>query len=128
MVKVEDAVPAVKQWFHSHEERWLIILDNADTINNDQDKSYINLEYFLRDAPGVHIAITSRSSTAKEMTTLEAVEVADMEPSEAEELLQGCAKMKEKTQDIITEVTRIVKELGYLALAITLDSYLQISL
>ena len=120
MVKVEDAVPAVKQWFHSHEGRWLIILDNADTIDNDQDISYINLEYFLPDAPGVHIAITSRSSTAKEITTLDAVEVADMEPSEAEELFQGCAKMKEKTQDIITEVTRIVKELGCLALAITL--------
>ena len=38
------------------------------------------------DAPGVHIIITLRSSTAKEMTALEAVEVADMELPEAVEL------------------------------------------
>ena len=128
MVKVEDAVPAVKQWFHSHKGRWLIVLDSADTIDNNQDKSYINLEYFLPDAPGVHVVITSRSSTAKEMTTLDAVEVVNMEPLEAIELFQRCAKIKEENQDIITEVARIVEELGYLALAITLaDSYISVT-
>ena len=128
IVKVEDAVPAVKYWFHSHEGRWLIVLDSADTIDNDQDKSYINLKYFLPDAPGVHVVITSRSSTAKEMTTLDTVEVADMEPPEAIELFRRYAKIKEQDQDIITEVARIVKELGYLALAITLaGSYISVT-
>ena len=128
MVKVEDAVPAVKQWFHSHEGRWLIVLDSVDTIDNDQDTSYINLEYFLPDAPGVYIVITSRSSTAKEMITLDAVEVVDMEPPEAIELFQRCAKIKEEDKDIITEVARIVEELGYLALAITLaGSYVSVT-
>ena len=37
IVKVEDAVPAVKRWFQSREGRWLVILDSADTIDNDQD-------------------------------------------------------------------------------------------
>ena len=37
----------------------------------------------MPDAPGVHVVITSRSSTAKEITMLDAVEVADMEPLEA---------------------------------------------
>ena len=82
MVKGEDAAPAVKHWFHSREGRWLVVLDSADTIDNDRDKSYIDLEYFLPNAPGAHVVITSRSSTAKEMTTLDAVEVADMEPPE----------------------------------------------
>lgn len=54
-----------------------MILDSADTIDDDQQKSYIDLNYFKPDAPGVHVIITSRSSTAKEMTTLDAVEVAD---------------------------------------------------
>ena len=58
MVKVEDAVAAVKRWFHGREE----------------------------------------------MTTLDAVEVADMEPPEAVELFQRCAKITEKGQDIATEV------------------------
>ncbi len=128
MVKVEDAVPAVKRWFHSHEGRWLVILDSADTIDNDRDKSYINLRYFMPDAPRVHIVITSRSSTAKGITTLDAVEVAEMEPPEAIELFQRYAKIREKGQDIATEVAQIVKELGYLALAITLaGSYVSVT-
>lgn len=39
---------------------------------------------------------------------------------EAIELFQRCAKIKERGQDVVTEVTQIVKELGHLALAITL--------
>ena len=120
IAKVEDAVPAVKRWFHVRKGRWLVVLDSADTIDDDQQQSYIDLDYFTPDAPGVHIIITSRSSTAKEITTLDAVEVADMEPPEAIELFQKYAKIREKGQDIATEVAQIVKELGYLALAITL--------
>ena len=128
MVKVEDAVPAVKRWFYGREGRWLVVLDSADTIDNDRDKSYIDLEYFMPDAPGLHVVITSRSSTAKEMTTLDAVEVAEMEPSEATELFQKYAKIKDKGQDIATEVAQIVNELGYLALAITLaGSYISVT-
>ena len=61
MVKVEDALPAVKRWFHGREGRWLVILDSADTIDNDRDKSYIDLGYFMPDTPGVQVVITSRS-------------------------------------------------------------------
>ena len=57
--------------------------------------------------------VTSRSSTAEEMTTLDAVEVADMKPLEAIELFQRCAKIKERGQEIVTEVTQLVKKLGY---------------
>ena len=55
MVKVEDAVPAVKRWFHGREGRWLVILDSADTIDDDQQKSYIDLDYFIPDAPSRHL-------------------------------------------------------------------------
>ncbi len=128
IVKVEDAVPAVKRWFHGREGRWLVILDSADTIDDDQQKSYIDLDYFIPDAPGVHVIITSRSSTAKEITTLDAVEVAEMEPSEARELFRGYAKLTEEGLDVIREVDEIVRELGYLALAITLaGSYVSVT-
>lgn len=86
MVKVEDAVATVKRWFHGREGRWLVILDNTDIIDNDRDKSYIDLRYFIPDAPGVYIIITSRSLTAKKITTLDTMEVADMELPEAIEL------------------------------------------
>lgn len=112
IVKVEDAVPAVKRWFQGREGRWLVVLDSADTIDNDQHRSYIDLVYFMPDAPGVHVIVTSRSSTAKEITQLEAVEVAEMEPSEATELFKRSAKMTEAGPDIMREIGEIVKELG----------------
>ncbi|KAF7508557.1 hypothetical protein GJ744_009106 [Endocarpon pusillum] len=80
---LEDAVPAVKRCFQGQEGRWLVVLDSADTIDNEQDQAYIDLAYFLPDAPGVHVIITSRSSTAQEMTGLEGVAVVEMEPLEA---------------------------------------------
>ena len=128
VVRVEDAVPAVKRWFHSHKGRWLVVLDSADTIDNNRDKSYIDLAYFMPDTPGVHVVITSRSSTAKGITQLDAVEVAEMELLEATELFKRSAKMKEVEPDKTREIERIVKELGYLALAITLaGSYVSVT-
>jgi len=128
MVKVDDAVPAVKRWFHDCEGRWLVVLDSADAIDNDRDKAYIDLGYFMPDAPGVHVIITSRSSTAREMTALDAVEVAEMETSEATELFLRYAKLTEERPDVTKEVDEIVGELGYLALAITLaGSYVSVT-
>jgi len=54
------------------------------------------------------------------MTRLEAVEVGEMEPWEATELFERSAKMKKAGPDETREINEIVKELGYLALAITL--------
>ena len=63
---------------------------------------------------------TSRSSIAKDMTNLEAVEVGEMTPMEAAELFKKSAKLNHMGQDIEKEVASIIQELGYLALAITL--------
>ncbi|KAL9607188.1 MAG: hypothetical protein Q9167_007873, partial [Letrouitia subvulpina] len=127
-VKVEDAVPAVKRWFNSREGRSLVVLDSADTIDNDQDNSYINLNYFLPDAPRLHIIITSRSSTAQELTWLEAVQVGEMKTFEATELFKRSAKLIGINPDEEREIRRIVEELGYLALAITLaGSYVSVT-
>ena len=127
-VKVEDAVPAVMRWFQGREGRWLVVLDSADTIDNEQDRSYVDLQYFLPDAPGVHVVVTSRSATAPDMTPLEAVEVGEMEPLEATELFQRAAKMTAIGPEARSEIGRIVEELGYLALAITLaGSYVSVT-
>ena len=121
-------MPAVKRWFHNRKGRWLVVLDSADTIENDKDKSYIDLGYFMPDAPGVHVIITSRSATAKEITQLEAVEVAEMEPMEATELFQRSARIAEVGPDVTREINAIVNELGHLALAITLaGSYVSVT-
>jgi tetratricopeptide (TPR) repeat protein len=112
---IEDAVPAVKSWFHRQTERLLVVLDSADTIDNADDTSYIDLGYFLPDAASVDNIITTRSSRAQDMSTLEAVEVGEMEADEAAALFCKYAKLNHEA-----EVLKIVKELGYLALAITL--------
>ncbi|KAL9591408.1 MAG: hypothetical protein Q9179_007754, partial [Wetmoreana sp. 5 TL-2023] len=128
IVKVEDAVPAVKRWFQRRKGQWLLVLDSADTIDNKQHDSYIDLDYFMPDTPGLHVIVTSRSSTVMEITQLEAVEVAEMEASEATELFKRSANMKEAGQDILGEIGEIVKELGCLALAITLaGSYVSVT-
>lgn len=128
IVKVEDAVPAVKQWFQNRQGRWLLVLDSADTIDNEEDESYIDLGYFIPNVPGLHVVITSRSSTAKETTNLEAIEVGEMEPSEATELFRRMSKIGDGKPDIIDEIGKIVEELGYLALAIILaGSYVSLT-
>lgn len=76
----------------------------------------------------MHIVITSRSLTAKEITTLDAVEVTKIKLLEKRELFRRYAKLMKKELDIIREVDKIVRELEYLALAITLaGSYVSIT-
>ena len=99
-----------------------MVLDNTDIIDNDQQKFYIDLDYFIFDASGIHVIITSRSSTVKKMTTLNAVEITNMKSSKTIELFQKYAKIKERGQNIATEMTQIVNKLGYLTLAITLTN------
>ena len=119
-VQIVDAVAAVKNWFHCHSGRWLFVLDSADSIDNRNDPSYIDLRSFIPDICGVHVIITTRSSMASNMTNLEAVEIGEMRPEEAAELFRNSAKISHTDQDIEKEVTSIIEELGCLALAITL--------
>lgn len=44
VVRMEDAVAAVKRWFHDQMEWSLVVLNSADVI--DDDESYPNLEFF----------------------------------------------------------------------------------
>lgn len=60
LIKLEDAVPAVKSWFHRQTERSLVVLDSADTIDNPDDASYIDLGFFVADAANVENIISTR--------------------------------------------------------------------
>ena len=67
-----------------------------------------------------NVVVTRRNSTAQEMTPLDPVQVGELEPSEAIELFQRTARMAAFDIETTEETGRIVKELGYLALAIIL--------
>jgi hypothetical protein len=72
-------------------------------IDDGDDESYINLEFFLPDAPTADVIITTRLAWAAEMMTLGAVEVGEVETMEAAELFQKCAKLKSPGPGMDTE-------------------------
>ena len=43
-----------------------MVLDSADTIGNDRDKTYIDLRYFMLDGPEVHVVITPVDEIVRE--------------------------------------------------------------
>jgi hypothetical protein len=51
-----------------------VVLDSADAIDDNSgagdDESYLNLRFFLPDAPTVDVIITTRHAGVAEMTTL----------------------------------------------------------
>lgn len=119
-ITLDDAVLGIKGWFHRLKRRSLIIIDSADCIDNEEDPSYIDLSYLLPEAPQVDIIITTRSSQAQALSLSDAVEVGQMTETEAVELLSNYAKIRAKDVETKQEIIKIVDELGYLALAITM--------
>ena len=120
-VGVESAVIGVKSWFSSQRGPWLMVFDGADTIENEEASEYINIKHFIPDVASLHVIVTCRSSTAKDMTRLEGVQVREMEEAQAVELFYRYSQLNRNHQEIENEeVKAIVKEFGYLALAVTL--------
>ena len=121
-VSVDSAVVGVKSWFAGQRGPWLMVFDGADVIENEEASEYIDIKRFFPDAASLHIIVTSRSSTAKDMTRLEGVQVGDMEEAQAAELFYRYSQLRCDDHGIEHEVKAIVKELGHLALAVTLAS------
>jgi hypothetical protein len=121
-VSVDSAVIGVKSWFSGQRGPWLMVFDGADTIENEEANEYIDIKRFIPDVASLHVIVTSRSSTAKDMTRLEGVQVGDMEEAQAAELFYRYSRLRRDNHDVEYAVKAIVKELGYLALAVTLSS------
>ncbi|KAK3621115.1 hypothetical protein LTR56_022979 [Elasticomyces elasticus] len=121
---IDRVVTKVKSWFEGWEGRWLLAFDNADSLDDETDPYFFNLQRYLRDALGVEIIITTRSRTATDMTELEAVEVGKLAPAEAVDMFVRCAKLSTPTEAALKEAALkeaalIIAELDYLALAVT---------
>jgi hypothetical protein len=98
----------------------LLVLDSAAAIDDDDNESYINLEFYLPDAPTADVIITTRHVGVEEMATLAPVEVGVMEITGSAELFRKCAKLKSPQLRVNAKVLQIVEELRRLVLAITL--------
>jgi tetratricopeptide (TPR) repeat protein len=119
-ISVEDAVTGVKSWFAGQQGPWLMVFDGADTIEDKEAGGYIDIKHFIPGGAVLDVIITSRSSTAKDMTRLEGVQVGEMEAGQAAELFQKYARIHHNGVSTKNEVLCILKELGCLALAVTL--------
>ena len=118
-VSAENAVTAVKSWFSGQQGPWLFVFDGADSIDDETARGYIAIKHFIPDVPSMHVVVTTRSRVAEGMTRLGGIHVGDMEEAQAIELFYRCSELH-RDNESVEEVEAIVKELGYLALAITL--------
>lgn len=119
-VNVEHAISAVKNWFNGQDGRCLWVMDSADTIDDDQSDSYIDLTHYMPDSPALDAIVITRSSRAQNISSLGAVAVTDMNESEAVQLFRNCAKFPCTDEAISLEIVAIVNELGFLPLAVLL--------
>ncbi|RYP20315.1 hypothetical protein DL765_002878 [Monosporascus sp. GIB2] len=82
-------------------------------------KNFTDFLRYIPNSPDVHAVFTSRSRSAEKLSAFQGVHVAELEEDQAVTLFfnhVAIPRTREKTED---EVKSIVKELGCLALAIT---------
>lgn len=122
-ISPEEAVTGVKSWLQGQEGWYLWVMDSADEVEDDTSEVYIDLHHYLPQASHLDRIVTTRSSRVGVISTQPAIEVKAMTEEEAIDLFRQCAgfplQCKQDEQDV-QEVTKIVKELGCLALAVTL--------
>ena len=119
--KSEKVILLVRDWFVRRAERFLLVFDGADNIDNAGEPSYVNLNKSIPQYTSVNVIVTTRLSAAHRFDSF-SVEVHDMEEDEALRLLFNSSGLvpKQMTLAQLGEAQRIVNELGRLALAINL--------
>lgn len=118
-LSAERAAQLLRKFFAERPGTWLLVFDGADQLDNDEDASYVDIQQYIPGSIGFHIIITSRSLTARNLSTFEGVDVRELNPNEAVNVFLNCSKITTGGFNT-TDVDALVKELGYLPLAITL--------
>jgi tetratricopeptide (TPR) repeat protein len=112
---IDTCVAEVRQWCHRRRtRRYLFILDSADGIED------MDLQRYIVDAASVDVAITTRIQSAKEMTDLEAVQVAELAPTESREIFIRRLALIDPSLEVQSEIDAVTEELGHFALAVSL--------
>jgi tetratricopeptide (TPR) repeat protein len=118
---IDTCVSEIRQWFHSRKGRnYLFVLDSADSIDDEASPEYIELLGYIVDAASADVVITTRVQSAKEMTTLEAVQVAELAPNESREIFIRRLNLHNPGLEVQKEIDAVTEELGHFALAISL--------
>lgn len=109
-----DYVNEAKTWFTKHTD-WLLLVDN---VNDESAHDELRRKYLKGGMIG-HVLVTSRNPTTS--AHWNGVEIADMEQSEAVELLSNITGQDCRQEGRIQ--TDLLADLGYLPLAIDQASF-----
>ncbi|KAG8706311.1 hypothetical protein FRC09_002476 [Ceratobasidium sp. 395] len=113
--KVGETHESALQWLELSSQSWLLVIDNAD----DPD---LGLQGFIPGGSYGSVLVTTRlrSSALLGQGPGSDCSIGGMEPDEAVELLLAKARMQDQVlpDDEMDAATNLVKDLGYLALAI----------
>lgn len=111
-IQLEMEAKAVLSWFKQVQDKWLLILDNAD----DMDLDPPGLMNFVPNSKHGHVIITSRDPMSRGIG-LSGLKVDSMESSEAVDLLLKRSGRGNTSQNA-AQAEKLVQYLGYLPLAI----------
>jgi cellobiose-specific phosphotransferase system component IIB len=118
---VDTCVSEIRQWCYGRPTgRHLFVLDSADSIDDQGSPEYIDLQSYIVDAASADVVITTRVQSAKEMTTLDAVQVAELTPEESREIFTRRLALVGPGLEMQKEIDAVTEELGHFALAVSL--------
>jgi tetratricopeptide (TPR) repeat protein len=117
---ISMCVSEIRQWCQRKTGRYLFVLDSADSIESTDSEGYIDLPNYIVDAASADVVITTRVQSAKDMTELEAVQVAKLTSEEARDIFILRMGLKDPDSEIHSEIDAVTAELGYFALAVSL--------
>jgi len=119
-VDVKTCVSEIRQWCQRKPGKHLFVLDSADSIEDAGSDDYVELQSYIVDAASVDVVITTRVQSAKDMTELEAVQVAELTPDEARDIFIRRMSLQNPDSEIKREIDAVTAELGHFALAVSL--------
>ena len=119
-VDIGTCVSEIRQWCQRKTGRYLFVLDSADSIEDADTDVYIDLQNYLVDTASADVVITTRVQSAKEMTELEAVQVAELTPDEARDIFIRRMNLQSPDLETQKEIDAVTAELGHFALAVSL--------
>ncbi|CAF9915151.1 MAG: Kinesin light chain 3 [Alectoria fallacina] len=111
----------IRDWFSLRGERFLLVYDGADNIDNPDDLSNVDLRKVIPNYKSVDVLVTTRMSRAQGFGSF-SVEVGEMKEEEAMQLLANSSGLglQQLSASETEEMKNIVRELGFFALALQL--------
>ena len=112
---------AVGDWFSRRNERFLLVFDGADNIDDPTNPSNIDLRKVVPNHISVDVIVTTRKSSTQGFGSF-SLQVSEMEEEEALQLLQNSSglDLQQLRSSEAEEMRKIIRELGCFALAIQL--------